>query len=140
MHLLQRITFHSIIVNYLSECLLCEVTFDNNKGYIAVLHKSPSQTSSDFKYFLSNFEKMLPEINFFKSDFSLILHDFNVRSKSWWKSDINTNAGNKIDAVIPSYGLKQLIPQPTHLISQQTHLQANCSSCIVSSFLTNSIW
>ena len=118
MHLLQRITFHSIIVNYLSECLLCEVTFDNNKGCIAVLHKSPSQTSSDFKYFLSNFEKMLPEINFFKSDFSLILHDFNVRSKSWWKSDINTNAGNKIDAVIPSYGLKQLISQPTHLISQ----------------------
>ena len=67
-------------------------------------------------YFLSNFEKMLQEISAFKPDFSIILRDFNARSKSWWNSDINTNEGTKIDAVTSSYGLQQLISQPTHLL------------------------
>ena len=31
-----------INVKCLSECLLCEITFDNTKGYIAVLYRSPS--------------------------------------------------------------------------------------------------
>ena len=38
-------------------------------------------------------------------------------------SDINTNEGTKIDAVTSSYGLQQLISQPTHLL-------ANPFSCI----------
>ena len=29
--------------NYLSDCLLCEISINNKKGYIAVLHRSPSQ-------------------------------------------------------------------------------------------------
>ena len=112
-----------INVNHLSECLLCEIAFDNTKGYIAVLYRSPSQTSSTFNYFLLTFEKMLQEISAFKPDFSIILGDFNARSKSWWKSDIDTNEGTKIDAVTSSYGLQQLISQPTHLL-------ANSSTCI----------
>ena len=55
-----------INVNYLSECLLCEITFDNTNGYIAVLYRTRSQTSSTFNYFLLNFEKMLQEISAFK--------------------------------------------------------------------------
>ena len=38
-------------------------------------------------------------------------------------SDINTNEGTKIDAVTSSYGLQQLISQPTDLL-------ANSFSCI----------
>ena len=97
-------------VNHLSECLLCEITFDNTKGYFPVLYRSPSQTSSTFNYFLLNLEEKLQEISAFKPYISVILGDFNARSKSWWKSDINTNEGTKIDAVTSSYGL-----QPTHL-------------------------
>ena len=66
---------------------------------------------------------MLQEISIFKPDFSIILGDFNAKSKSWWKSDIDTIEGTKIDAVTSSYGLQQLISQPTHLL-------ANSSSCI----------
>lgn len=65
----------------MGECLLCEVNFDNSKGYIAVLYRSPSPTSSVFNDFLSNFE-ILKEINASKLDFSVILGDFTVRSKS----------------------------------------------------------
>ena len=63
---------------------------------------------------------MLQEISAFKSDFSIILGDFNVRSKSCWNSDINTNEGTKIDAVTSSYGLQQLISQSTHLLAHSS--------------------
>ena len=66
---------------------------------------------------------MLQELSARNPDFSIILGGFNVRSKSWWKSDINTIEGTKIDSVTTSYGLQQLITQPTHLL-------ANSSSCI----------
>ena len=56
-------------------------------------------------------------------DFSIILGDLNARSKSWWKSDIDTIEGTKIDAVTSSYGLQQLVSEPMHLL-------ANFSSCI----------
>ena len=35
-------------INYLSECLLGEVSFNNKKGYIAVLYISPSQNQLEF--------------------------------------------------------------------------------------------
>ena len=66
---------------------------------------------------------MLQEISIFKPDFSIILGDFNAKSKSWWKSDIDTIEGTKINGVTSSYGLQQLISQPTHLL-------ANSSFCI----------
>ena len=96
---------------------------NNKKGYTAVLYRSPSQTNTVFNDFLSNFEKLLQELSALNPDFSIILGDFNARSKSWWKSDINTIEGTKIDSVTISYGSQQLITQPTHLL-------ANYSSCI----------
>ena len=117
----ESLAIQLINVNYLSECLLCQITFDNTKGYLQ--YRSPSQTSSAFNYFLLNSKKMLQEISAFKPDFSITLGDFNARSKSWSKSDTDTIEGTKIDAVTCSYGLQQLIPQPTHLL-------ANSSSCI----------
>ena len=38
--------------NYLSEGLLCEVSINNKKCYVAVLYKSPSQNSSKFDNFI----------------------------------------------------------------------------------------
>ena len=66
---------------------------------------------------------MLNLINSFKPDFSIILGDFNARSKSWWNKDTNSNEGTKIDALTSYHGLHQLISQPTHIL-------ANSSSCI----------
>ena len=56
---------------------------------IAVLYRSPSQTNTVFNDFLSIFEKLLQQISDLNPDFSIILGDFNARSKSWWKSDIS---------------------------------------------------
>ena len=90
----------------MGECLLCEVTVNNKKGYIAVLYRSPSQTNTVFNDFLSNFEKLLLELSALNPEFSIILGDFNARSKSWWKSDINNIEGTKIDSVTASYCLQ----------------------------------
>ena len=124
MHLLQRVPCCKINrCKFLNECILCEVTFDKIKGYITVLYRSPSQNSSEFDNFLSEFENMLNLINSFKPDFTIILGDFNARSKSWWQNDVTSNEGTKIDALTSYHGLHQLISQPTHLL-------ANSSSCI----------
>ena len=66
--------------NYLYKCLLCEVSFENKKGYIAVLYKPPRQNQLEFDTFISNFEKMFGDIHSFNPDFSIILDDFTARS------------------------------------------------------------
>ena len=52
---------------------------------------------------------MLQELSALNPDFSIILGYFNDISKSWWKSDINSVEGTKIDSVTTSYVLQQLI-------------------------------
>ena len=51
-----------------------------------------------------------------KSSFSVILRDFNARSKSWCLDDITTYEGSKIGSLTTTHGLHQLISQPTHLL------------------------
>ena len=65
----ESIAVQIININFLSECLLCEVTVNNKKGYIAVLYRSPSQTSTVFNDFLLNLEKLLQEISALNPDF-----------------------------------------------------------------------
>ena len=65
--------------NYLSECLLCEVSINNKKGYVTVLYRSPSQNSLEFDNFILNFEMVLSDINPSNPHFSIILGDFNAR-------------------------------------------------------------
>ena len=48
--------------------------------------------------------------------FILVTGDFNVRSSSWWKNDLTVSEGNQVDAVTLSYGLSQLICEPTHIL------------------------
>ena len=112
-----------IDVNFLNKCILCEVTFYKLKGYITVLYRSPSQNSSEFDNFLSGFENVINLINSCKPDFTIILGNFNARSKSWWQYDVTSSEGTKIDALTSYHGLHQLI-------SPSTHILANSSSCI----------
>ena len=69
--------------NYLNECLQRKVSFNNKKGYIAVLYRSPSQNWLEFDTFISKFEKLLSDIHSFNPDFLIIFDDFNARSNIW---------------------------------------------------------
>ena len=95
----ESIVTQTININFLSEYLLCEITVNYKKGYIAVLYRSSSQTNTVFNDFFKNSEKLLQEISALNPDFSICLRDFNARSKAWWTSDINTIEGTKIDSI-----------------------------------------
>ena len=66
---------------------------------------------------------MLSDINCFNPDFSIILGDFNAKSKNWWHCDTQTSQVSQIDSLSTSYGFQQLISEPTHILK-------NSSSCI----------
>ena len=90
---------------------------------VSVIYRSPSQNNSEFDLFLSNFEKLLIDINKRKPFLSVITRDFNARSSSWWPKDINTTEGSKLFSLTSSNGFPQLINEPTHI-------QTSSSSCI----------
>ena len=66
---------------------------------------------------------MLSDINSFNPDFSVILGDFNAKSKNWWPDGAPTIEGSRIVFLTNSYGSQQLISEPTHILE-------NSSSCI----------
>ena len=72
--------------NFQRQCIICEVSLRNCKGYIGVVYCSPSQDNAAFKNFLSDFvEELLSKTASSSSLFTLVLGDVNTRSSSWWK-------------------------------------------------------
>ena len=43
---------HIVNITLLTECLVFEVTVQNKKGYLAVVYRYPSQSTSEFESFL----------------------------------------------------------------------------------------
>ena len=82
------------------------------------MYRSPSQSSIEFESFLSGFEDMLSSILFSKSQFTVILGDFNARSSTWWSNDITNPNGTLIDSLTTTHGFKQLISDATHILPQ----------------------
>ena len=79
------------------------------------LYRLPSQTQDEFDIFLIIFEKLIGDIA--KNPlFVLITGHFNVRSTKWWKNDLSTSEGIQVDSLITSYGLSQIISDPTHIL------------------------
>ena len=110
-------------ITSLTECLVCEVTIQNKKGYVAVVYRSPSQSTSEFESFLSGLEDLLSNALCSKSQFTVVLGDFNARSPAWWSKDITTLHGTQIDPLATMHGFKKIIFDPTHILPQS-------SSCI----------
>ena len=84
------------------------------------MYRSPSQSSIEFESFLSCFEDMLSSVLFSKSQFTVILGDFNARSSTWWSNDITNINDTLIDSFTTTYGFKQLISDVTHILPQST--------------------
>ena len=99
------------------------MTYNNKKVILSVIYRSPIQNNSEFDLLLSNFEKLLTDINKRKPFLSVITGDFNARSSSWWPKDIITTEGSKMFSLTSSNGFPQLI-------NKATHIQTSSSSCI----------
>ena len=113
-------TLDARIVKSLSfnECIICEVSIQNSKGYVGVVYRSPSQNIFKFEIFLSKSGKVLSDTTWCNSLFSIILVDFNARSSVWWTRDKTTIEGTQLESLTSMYGFHQLISQPTHLLPQ----------------------
>lgn len=82
---------------------------------LAVLYRSPSKTSAEFNSFQCNFDEILSNVKELKSNFLVILGDFNARS--WWSHDNPTNEGVQTESLISTYHLHQLVSHLFHLLS-----------------------
>ena len=78
----------------------------NKKGYVAVVYRSPAQSTSESESFLSGWEDLLSNILYSKSQFIIILGDLNTRLPPWWSEDITTLHGTQIDSLKTTHGLK----------------------------------
>ena len=129
----ENLSLWIITVSFHSQCVLCEVTIQRQKGYVIVIYWSPCQTTVEFDKFLSNFEKLFNFVKQLQPSFTIKLGDFNVRSKSWWPDDITSPEGTDIDSLTTVHGLQQLISGPTHYY--QIHYPA-----LISFLLINPTW
>ena len=66
-------------ITSLTEYVVCEVTIQNRKGYVAVMHRSPSLSTSEFESFFSVLEDLLSNALCSKSQFTVVLGDLNAR-------------------------------------------------------------
>ena len=48
MYYIENLSLRIISTSFFDQCLLCEVTCQNQKGYIAVIYHSPSQSCNEF--------------------------------------------------------------------------------------------
>ena len=101
---------------YLNECLVLEINIQNKKGFVISLYQSPNQSKDEFDQFLLNFELLISGRISQNPHFILVTGDFNARSYSCWKNDLTTSEGNQLDTITLSYGLSQLICEPTHIL------------------------
>ena len=101
-------------IQYLQECLVCEITFNAKKVFIVSLYRSPSQSSDEFSKFIVNLEKTINLIQ--SSGITLLLGDFNAKLKRWYSEHSDTNEGLEIESVVNLFGFTQLISEPTHIL------------------------
>ena len=109
---------HIVNIPSLAECLVCEVTIQNKKGYVHVVYRSPSQSTSEFVSFLSGLEDLISNTLCLKSQFTVVLGDLNARSPAWWSEDITTLHGTQIDSLTTTHGFKEIISDTTHILPQ----------------------
>ena len=115
----------------LKECLVLEINIQNKKGFVISLYQSPNQSKDEFDQFFLNFEQLISDRMSQNPHFILVTGDFNVRSSSWWENDLTTSEGNQVDAITSSFGLSQLVCEPTHILP-------NSFSCIHLIFINQS--
>ena len=96
----------TVQINYLPECLVCEVNYKNKKIFIVTLYRSPSQNDDEFDEFLRSFESVIDHINQSNPYFVLITGDFNARSSSWWGNNVDNFEVISIENLTSSYGFK----------------------------------
>ena len=113
----------SSIIQYLHECINFEIRIGGKLCRYVSLYHSPNQSQDDFESFANNLELNIDTATAHNSFLTVVLGDFNVKSNLWFKGDKTTYEGSEIDGITSTFGLQQIINEPTHIIGDS-------SSCI----------
>ena len=111
------LAFKLLDICYLEECINFEISFGGKLCNFISLYRSASQPIDAFEKFPDNFELNLEKVTNKNPYLIAILGDFNATSSSWYKHDTTTYEGSKTDAMTSQFGLKQLIQEPTHILT-----------------------
>ena len=106
--------FKTINIKYLQESIALEIRIRRKCCKFSCFYRYPSQTNDKFESFLKNFELTSDKIHKETPLMIPVLHDFNAKYIKWCKNDTTSHEGSMIDVVTSSYGLCQLLQEPTH--------------------------
>ena len=94
-----------IDIQFLNECISFEIRIGGKLCSFLYLYRSPSQTGDIFETFADNCQLILDTI-VNKNPFLIVaLGDFNTKANDWYKNDINSYEGLKIDSITSQFGL-----------------------------------
>ena len=89
-------------------------------SFVYIDHLVKLETSETFA---DNFELSFDSVINRNPFLIVALGDFNAKTTNWYKNDINSYEGLKIDTITSQFGLQKIINEPTYLT-------LNSSSCI----------
>ena len=110
-------------ISYLSQCITLEISIGNKVCHFIHLYRSPSETQDEFQTFKSNLKLNLDALLCGNPFLTVMIGDFNAKSKDWCSIDITSFEGSELDFLTSQFGLSQIIKEPTHILD-------NSRSCI----------
>ena len=81
----------------LNECIVTEITVNNERCLLVCLYRSPNQNQEQFESFYENLIDVLSGINNQQQTCSILVDDFNAKLSKWCPSDKDSKAGQDID-------------------------------------------
>ena len=115
-HYRDSLSLKTLNIQYLHECINFEIRIGGKLCGFVSLYCSPSQSQDDFESFVDNFELNIDTATANNTFLTVVLGDFNAKSNLWFKGDKTTYEGSKIDGITSTFGLQQIINEPTHII------------------------
>ena len=103
-------------ISYLSECITFEISIGNQVCHFIHLYRSPRQTQEQFQTFISNLKLSLDALLCGNPFLTVMIGDFNAKSKDWSSIDMTSFEGSELDFLTSQFGLFQIIKEPTHII------------------------
>ena len=110
-------------ISYLSDWIIFEISIGNKVCGFIHLYGSPSQTQHEFQKFKSSLKLHLDALLCGDSFPTVMIGDFNAKSKDWCSIDITSFEGSELDFLTSQLGLSQIMKEPTHILH-------NSRSCI----------
>ena len=103
-------------IQYLHECINFEIRVGGKLCRFVSLYRSPSQSQDDFESFANSFELNIDTATAHNTFLTVVFGDFNAKANLWFKGDKTTYECSKIDGITSTFGLQQIINEPTHII------------------------